>query len=88
MLWKVALSTLSYLDKASRDVIEDYARNVSGKKDDTPRWRTCVSSAAGSFSAAIGKPYVMKHFNEESKETMLEMVADIKDEFKDILKKV
>ena len=85
MLWKVALSTLSYLDKASRDTIEEYARNVSGKKDDTPRWKTCVGSAAGSFSTAIGKPYVLKHFNDESKEIMLEMVSDLRNEFESIL---
>ena len=63
-------------------------RDASGKTDDTPRWKTCVSTAAGSFSAAVGQLYVTKHFNEEAKEKMMEMVHDIKDEFKMILDEV
>jgi len=88
MLWKVALSTLGYMDKSSRDLVEQYSRDASGKTDDTPRWKTCVSTAAGSFSAAVGQLYVTKHFNEEAKEKMMEMVHDIKDEFKMILDEV
>ena len=88
MLWKVALSTISYMDKSARDLIEAYSRKVSGKTEDTPRWKTCVSTAAGSFSAAVGKLYVNKHFNEGAKDKMMEMVHDIKDEFKMILDQV
>ena len=49
---------------------------------------SCVGSAAGSFSAAVGKMYVLKHFDHEAKETMLEMVGDIREEFKNILDEV
>ncbi len=47
-----------------------------------------MGSAAGSFSAAIGKMYVQRHFKEDSKKAMLEMVADIRQEFKHILDEV
>ena len=35
---------------------------MTGKKATTPRWKSCVGSASGSFSAAVGKMYVLKHF--------------------------
>lgn len=47
-----------------------------------------MGSAAGSFSAAIGKMYVREHFDNEAKAAMLEMVADIRHEFKIILDEV
>jgi len=45
-------------------------------------------SAAGSFSAAIGKLYVQKHFDDRAKKLMEEMVKDIRAEFKDVLDKI
>lgn len=52
------------------------------------RWKKCVESASSSFSAAVGKMYVERHFRHEAKETMLEMVADIREEFKQLLNEV
>ena len=52
------------------------------------RWKSCVSSAGDSFSAAVGKMYVSKHFQEAAKDGMLEMVQDIREEFKIILNEV
>ena len=88
MMWKAAKGSISYLNKAARDTIEDYVKKLSGKKIDTPRWKTCTATAAGSFSAAVGKLYVQKHFQEDAKESMTEMVSDIKDEFRHILNEV
>ena len=56
--------------------------------DTVPRWKICTGSAAGSFSAAIGKLYVQKHFDDQAKKLMEEMVKDIRAEFKDVLDKV
>ena len=56
--------------------------------DTVPRWKICTGSAAGSFSAAIGKLYVQKHFDDRAKKLMEEMVKDIRAEFKDVLDKV
>ena len=33
MLWKVALSTLGYMDKSSRELTHQFAKDVSGKTD-------------------------------------------------------
>ena len=52
------------------------------------RWKGCATSTAGSFSAAIGKLYVQQHFDPDAKKAMLEMVKDLKKEFKLILDEV
>jgi predicted metalloendopeptidase len=56
MLWRAAQVSLGFLNKAARDITEEYSRNITGKKEETPRWKQCVGSAAGSFSAAGWHP--------------------------------
>ena len=88
MLWRAAKASVGFLNEAARDISLEYAKNITGKKADTPRWKKCVGSATGSFSAAIGNLYVSKHFKEDAKSSMLEMVSDIKKEFKKIVQTV
>lgn len=88
MLWRAARASVGFLNKEARTIIEEYAKNITGKTATTPRWKSCVSSAAGSFSAAVGKMYVSKHFQEDAKEAMLEMVQDIREEFRQILDEI
>lgn len=79
---------MGFLNEEARDISLEFAKNITGKKADTPRWKKCVGVAAGSFSAAIGNLYVTKHFKEDAKESMLEMVKYIKKEFKTILQTI
>ena len=88
MLWRATRASIGFLNKAARNVIEEYAKNITGKTETTPRWKSCVGSAAGSFSAAVGKMYVSKHFKEDAKTSMLEMVGDIREEFQQILNEI
>merc|ERR1711953_226386 len=88
MIWRAVSSSIGLLNKASRELAQELSRNITGKTDDPPRWKACISSASGSFSAAVGKLYLLKHFQHEAKEDMLEMVSDIKQEFKRILDEV
>eukprot|EP00095_Tigriopus_kingsejongensis_P007986 snap_masked-scaffold269_size230758-processed-gene-0.4 protein:Tk07986 transcript:snap_masked-scaffold269_size230758-processed-gene-0.4-mRNA-1 annotation:"PREDICTED: neprilysin-2" len=85
MMWRVARASIGYLNRAAQDVAEEFAKNVTGKTATIPRWKLCVGSAAGSFSAAIGKMYVLQHFNHKAKDIMLEMVTDIREEFRKII---
>lgn len=88
MLWRAARASIGFLNKSAREIIEEYAKNITGKTETTPRWKSCVSSASGSFSAAVGKMYVIKHFHDAAKDDMLEMVSDIRHEFKKILNEI
>jgi predicted metalloendopeptidase len=54
----------------------------------TPRWRQCTGSASGSFASPIGNMYVTKHFNQAAKQSMNEMVKDIRAEMEVILSNI
>jgi putative endopeptidase len=63
-------------------------RASTGRLATIPRWKICIDSAAGSFAAAVGKLYVTKHFKEDAKSAMMELVTDIKEEFKAMINEV
>ena len=63
-----------------------FRKNVTGTKEETPRWRICTGTASGSFSSPLGNMYVTKHFNEAAKHAMMEMVRDIRGEMDNILR--
>ena len=88
MMWRAARASVGFLNEEIRAIGEEFVKNVTGKTETPPRWKKCVGSAAGSFSAAVGKMYVQKHFNHKAKDSMLEMVTDIRQEFSRILDEV
>ena len=88
MFWRVAAASLGYFNDAARKIQLEYAKNITGKKEETPRWRICTGTASGTFSSPIGNMYVSKHFNEEAKHAMEEMVRDIRGEFNQILTEI
>ena len=61
---------------------------IPDKKFQTPRWKQCVGTASGIFSSVVGHLYVKKHFKEEAKRAMDEMVRDIRGEMDVILKNI
>ena len=69
-------------------IFHHFRKNVTGTKEQTPRWRICTGTASGSFSSPLGNMYVTKHFNEAAKHAMMEMVRDIRGEFNNILRLV
>ena len=88
MMWRAARASINFSNKAAREIVEEYARNITGKTANRPRWKQCVDSASDSFTAAVGKMYVTKHFREDAKTAMIEMVNYIKEEFRNILNEV
>jgi len=81
MMWRTARASLGYLTEEARKIQLDFAKNITGKKSDTDRWKRCTDAASGTFSAPAGAMYVQKHFKEEAKHAMDEMVRDIRAEF-------
>ena len=37
MLWRATRASIGFMNKAARDVIEEYAKNITGKTETTPR---------------------------------------------------
>ncbi|MBT5791921.1 MAG: peptidase M13, partial [Gammaproteobacteria bacterium] len=54
-----------------------YSKTLAGSEEQTPRWRRAVSSINSSIGEMLGKIYVERHFKPESKERMVEMVANL-----------
>ena len=104
MFFRAASSSLGFFTEAARKVQEDYSQeltgttskvgksqnitNISTKTFQTPRWKQCVGTASGIFSSVVGHLYVKKHFKEEAKRAMDEMVRDIRGEMDVILKNI
>jgi len=88
MFWRVARASLGYFNEDARKIQLEYRKNVTGTKEQTPRWRICTGTASGSFSSPLGNMYVTKHFNEAAKHAMMEMVRDIRGEFNNILSEI
>ena len=61
--------------KASFDF---FSTQMSGIKEQKPRWKRAMSVPNSVLGEAVGKMYVEKYFPEESKEKMLSLVANLK----------
>jgi len=85
MFWRAARASLGYFTEAARKIQLEYSKNITGTKSQTDRWRQCTGAASGSFASPIGNMYVTKHFNEDAKHSMNEMVKDIRAEMEKIL---
>ncbi|XP_066143643.1 neprilysin-2 isoform X2 [Euwallacea fornicatus] len=88
VMWRAAASSISYLNDALRKRQLEYTTIVTGRTEREARWKECIDVSAGSLSIAAGALYVRKFFNEEARQNAKEMVADIREEFEEILKKV
>ena len=88
LVWRAVKSSLNYLNKDARELLEEYERNMTGKTANKLRWKTCVGLVDEGLRAAVGKVYVEKHFQEPAKQDMIEMVGYIKTEFGKILNEV
>jgi len=88
MFFRAASSSLGYFTEAARKVQEDYSQELSGSTGKSPRWKTCVGLASGIFSSVVGHMYVKKHFKEDAKAAMNEMVKDIRAEMDIILSNI
>jgi membrane metallo-endopeptidase-like protein 1 len=88
IMWRAAASSVSYLNEALRKRQLEYTTVVTGRTERESRWKECIDISAGSLSIAAGALYVRKYFNEQARQNALEMVADIRAEFQDILKQV
>ena len=79
---------MKYLNEKARKISLKFSQQITGREEETPRWRTCVGTVKNSLSTAVGSLYVQRHFKNDSKQTALEMVADIRAEFGRMLEEV
>ncbi len=55
-----------------------FKRQMAGVKEQQPRWKRSLQVASEMLPEAVGKLYVQAYFPQESKDAMLEMIANIR----------
>lgn len=88
VMWRQAVGSVSYLPNVFRQRQQEYNRLTTGRTVENPRWLECVDRTLDFFPHAFGALYVRRHFKADAKATALEMVNNIKSEFKEILKDI
>ena len=59
-----------------------FNKELQGSKAQRPRWQRCVSAVDGNLGEALGKMYVAKTFSPQAKARALQMVKNIKAQFR------
>ncbi|XP_048488609.1 neprilysin-2 isoform X1 [Plutella xylostella] len=88
VMWRVAGASVSYLTEELRRRQLAYVTALSGKTERESRWKECADTTSVSMSIAVGALYIRKYFNEDSKANALEMVNDIRQQFRKTLEEV
>lgn len=82
--WKVILATSPYLSfEVEREHFDFYGRKLNGQQKMKPRWKRALDAVNYSIGEAVGRVYVEKYFDPESKAKMQEMVSNLKKVFKE-----
>lgn len=88
LMWRSSSAVADMLDKKMRDRHLEFSKTLSGKISSESRWEECVDLVSGTFPIATSALYIKNYFKRESRDTALEMVNSIKEEFQSILKTV
>lgn len=83
--WKAYLTAHFLSDHASvlpsdiDDAVFDfYGRTLRGQPEQRERWKRAVSATEGALGEAVGKVYVERHFKQEAKDGMDELVGNLR----------
>ena len=77
-IWQVIDDAASYLsDEISAANFDFYGKTLSGKQEQSPRWKRAVGVVNGTLGEAVGQMYVAKYFPPEAKERMVNLVKNL-----------
>ena len=76
--WHYIDEAANYLTDEIRKVnFEFYGKTLSGRLQQTPRWKRAVSLCSGVLGEAVGQMYVEKYFPASHKERMVNLVKNL-----------
>ncbi|XP_012675655.2 phosphate-regulating neutral endopeptidase PHEX [Clupea harengus] len=87
VMWRTVLSRVSTLSRRFLYRYLDFERVISGTTSLTPRWDKCVNYVENTLIYATGRLFVDKHFQEDKKHMMEELIDGIRWAFIDMLEK-
>lgn len=88
LMWQVVYDSIDYLPDAFLDRKLVFSRVVSGVKERKHRSYTCVRDVMDGFSISLSALYVRRYFNKEIRENVLELVQNVKNQFRKMLEEV
>jgi len=78
--WKLIDESAAYLsDPIYAQNFDFYGKTLSGKKEQSPRWKRAVGTVDGVLGEAVGQMYVKKYFPADAKERMLKLVSNLQE---------
>ncbi|KAM9436140.1 phosphate-regulating neutral endopeptidase PHEX [Clarias gariepinus] len=87
VVWRSILSRVTTLSRRFLYKYLDFARVTTGTTSLTPRWDKCVNYVESTLMYAAGRLFVDKHFQEDKKHMMEELIDGIRWAFIDMLEK-
>ncbi|KAG7487325.1 hypothetical protein MATL_G00022030 [Megalops atlanticus] len=87
IVWRAVFSRIATLSRRFLYRYLDFTRVTTGATSLTPRWDKCVNYVENSLIYAAGRMFVDRHFQEDKKLMMEELIEGIRWAFIDILEK-
>ncbi len=76
--WRILDDLANVLDEDfSKRTFEFYGRTFAGAKEMKPRWRRVLGAVNGLLDEALGKIYVERHFSEDAKKKIDDLVGHL-----------
>ena len=76
--YRIINGATAFLDDKTYDISFDfYNRELSGQKEQKPRWKRAVAMIDGSLGEMVGQLYVKKYFPESAKKRMEDLVKNL-----------
>ncbi|CAJ0933286.1 unnamed protein product, partial [Mesorhabditis belari] len=84
-LWRVAQSTMKFLDERFENIKQDLMRVITGQQMRSPRWKECTQVPATFLPLAAGAIYTREHFQLSDKYQAMEMIQNLRQSFGELV---
>ena len=85
IIWRLVMSIMTHMiDDYQRERVE-FRKILLGIQSERHRWSQCVEWTNKKIGMAVGALFIRDNFNQESKETALEMIHTIREAFNELL---
>jgi putative endopeptidase len=82
--WKLILGTSPYLSSnIEKEHFDFYGRKLNGQQEMKPRWKRVIDAENEAIGEAVGRVYVDRYFDPDSRARMQEMVFNLKKAFRE-----
>jgi putative endopeptidase len=81
-------SSAPYLDKQTFNNLFEFRKSLTGTTVPRPRWKRIIDAEEDAMGEALGQIFVKEYFNENAKERYNNLVENIRDAYKDRIKKL